>query len=160
MPTLPAALPVDGLEGMILLIRGQRVILDLHLAKLYGVYRRRAESGGQSEQRTLPQRFHVSTHLTGVHRSQRNRNRADLEIAICDFKPTVGRFAFTEQGVAMLSSVLRSERAVAVNIEIMRTFVRLRQLLSTHADLARESSKRWKRSTTPSSALCSMQSGS
>jgi hypothetical protein len=46
-------------------------------------------------------------------------------------------YAFTEQGVAMLSSVLRSERAVMVNIEIMRTFVRLRELLATHADLAR-----------------------
>ncbi len=47
-------------------------------------------------------------------------------------------YAFTEQGVAMLSSVLRSERAVRVNIEIMRAFVRLRQLLATHADLARK----------------------
>ena len=46
-------------------------------------------------------------------------------------------YAFTEQGVAMLSSVLRSERAVAVNIQIMRTFVRLRELLASHADLAR-----------------------
>jgi hypothetical protein len=46
-------------------------------------------------------------------------------------------FAFTEQGVAMLSSVLRSPRAVAVNIEIMRAFVRLRQMLASHADLAR-----------------------
>ena len=47
-------------------------------------------------------------------------------------------YAFTEQGVAMLSSVLRSERAVRVNVEIMRAFVRLRRLLSTHADLARK----------------------
>ena len=47
-------------------------------------------------------------------------------------------YAFTEQGVAMLSSVLRSERAVAVNIEIMRAFVRLRNLLSSHADLSRK----------------------
>ena len=47
-------------------------------------------------------------------------------------------FAFTQEGIAMLSSVLRSERAVAVNIEIMRAFVRLRQLLATHADLARK----------------------
>lgn len=47
-------------------------------------------------------------------------------------------YAFTEQGVAMLSSVLRSKRAIAVNIEIMRTFVRLRQMIATHADLARK----------------------
>ena len=47
-------------------------------------------------------------------------------------------YAFTEQGVAMLSSVLRSERAIAVNVEIMRAFVRLRELLATHADLARK----------------------
>jgi hypothetical protein len=47
-------------------------------------------------------------------------------------------YAFTEQGVAMLSTVLRSDRAIAVNIEIMRTFVRLREMLATHADLARK----------------------
>jgi uncharacterized protein YjcR len=47
-------------------------------------------------------------------------------------------YAFTEQGVAMLSSVLRSDRAVAVNVEIMRAFVRMRQILATHADLARK----------------------
>lgn len=64
------------------------------------------------------------------------------QIAI--LKPGSGRhrkyrpYAFTEQGVAMLSSVLRSERAVRVNIEIMRAFVQLRQMLSSHADLARK----------------------
>ena len=67
-----------------------------------------------------------------------------LEITNCDFKSALGRsaehapYAFTEQGVAMLSSVLRSPRAVAVNIEIMRAFVRLRQMLASHADLARK----------------------
>jgi len=66
-----------------------------------------------------------------------------LEITICDLKawPTYQKYlpyAFTEQGAAMLSSVLHSKRAVQVNIEIMRAFVRLRRILSTHADLARK----------------------
>ena len=83
-----------------------------------------------------------------------------LEVTICDLKfgDRGGRryapYAFTEQGVAMLSSVLRSPRAVAVNIEIMRAFVRLRQMLSSHADLARKS-KPWSRNTTASSRSCS-----
>ncbi len=59
-------------------------------------------------------------------------------------------YAFTEQGVAMLSSVLHSDRAVLVNIEIMRAFVRLRQLLATHADLSRKLAA-LEKSTTPSS---------
>ena len=65
-----------------------------------------------------------------------------LEVAICDLKfriswrPAHAPYAFTEQGVAMLSSVLRSPRAVEVNIQIMRAFVRLRQLLSVHKELA------------------------
>jgi hypothetical protein len=58
-------------------------------------------------------------------------------------------YAFTEQGVAMLSSVLRSRRAVLVNVEIMRAFVRLRQILASHAELA-NNSRRSKRDTTPS----------
>jgi hypothetical protein len=67
---------------------------------------------------------------------------AGFEITICDLKSWPGRspllpYAFTEQGVAMLSSVLASERAIAVNIEIMRAFVRMRELLSSNRELAR-----------------------
>ena len=66
-----------------------------------------------------------------------------LEITNCDFKlgrhaPGTTAYAFTEQGAAMLSSVLRSKRAVQVNIEIMRTFVKLREMLTSHKDLARK----------------------
>ena len=73
--------------------------------------------------------------------------RSTFKITICDLKDGRGQhrkyapYAFTEQGVAMLSSVLRSPRAIAVNIEIMRAFVRLRQLLSVHKDLADRLSK-------------------
>ena len=68
-------------------------------------------------------------------------------------------YAFTEQGVAMLSSVLRSPRAVAVNIEIMRAFVRLRQMLLSHADLARKVETAWKESTIANSRSCSTPCG-
>ena len=65
--------------------------------------------------------------------------RGEIEVAFCDLKKSGRRYlpyVFTEQGVAMLSSVLNSERAIQVNIAIMRVFVRLRQMLSTHKELA------------------------
>ena len=68
----------------------------------------------------------------------------NLEVTICDLKSRRTRwaenptYAFTQEGVAMLSRVLRSEQAVRVNVEVMRAFVRLREILSTHADLAKK----------------------
>lgn len=63
-------------------------------------------------------------------------------------------YVFTEQGVAMLAAVLNSERAVQVNIEIIRTFVRLRKMLVSNAELARKNLLTWKRNTTPSLRWC------
>lgn len=130
-----AAKSVKTIESRILLIRGQRVMLSTHLADLYGV---QAKVLMQSVRRNLDRfppdfMFELTREEHGSLRSQSvtlegGRGKYDK------YRP----FAFTEQGVAMLASVLRSPRAVSVNIEIVRTFVRLRQLLASNAELARK----------------------
>ncbi len=125
------------IEHAILLVRGLKVMLDSDLAALYGVETRALVQAVRRNAERFPAdfMFQLSTAERRALRSQ---------IVISDGLKT-GRggrrtlpYAFTEQGVAMLSSVLRSPRAVQVNVEIMRAFVRLRQLLSSHADLARK----------------------
>ncbi len=129
-------LPAERIERSILLIRQQKVLLDTDLADLYNVD---VKVLIQAVKRNLDRfpvdfMFQLTKQETGSLRSQ-----------IVTFK-TPGRgqhrkylpYVFTEQGVAMLSSVLRSPRAISVNVEIMRAFVRLRQILSTHTDLARK----------------------
>ena len=114
------------------LIRGERVLLDADLAALYGVATKRLN---EQVARNLD-RFPVDFMFLLSPEEERNLRS---QIATSSSGHGGRRFrsrAFTEQGVAMLSSVLHSPRAVAVNIEMMRAFVRLRQLLSTHADLA------------------------
>ena len=117
------------------LIRGERVLLDVDLAMLYGVTTSNLNKAVQRNADRFPTDFMF----------QLGPEEAKSLIFQFGISKRVGRggnrrlsYAFTEQGVAMLSSVLHSARAVAVNIEIMREFVRLRQLLSTHADLARK----------------------
>ena len=130
MPPKQLSAPT-ALEGNILLLRGHRVLLDDQLAPLYGVP---TKALNQAVRRNLDRfpadfMFQLTSAETTNLRSQ----------SVTSSSPGGRRtrpYAFTEQGVAMLSSVLRSPRAVQVNIEIMRAFVRLRQLLNTHADLA------------------------
>jgi hypothetical protein len=119
------------IEQKIFLIRGQKVMLDRDLAELYGVTTTRLNEQVRRNRKRFPGDFMFQ--LT-------NREKEEL-VANCDrFKvlkhSTVNPYAFTEQGVAMLSSVLNSERSILVNIAIMRTFVKLRQVLSTHRGLA------------------------
>ena len=120
-------------ERAILMIRGHRVLLDADLAEMYGVDAKVLNQAVKRNLGRFPDDFMFR--LT----------RAEVEILRSQFvtsRSWGGRryspYAFTEQGVAMLSSVLRSERAVNVNIEIMRAFVRLRQMLQQNADLARQ----------------------
>jgi len=126
-------IPAEKIEGAILLMRGQKVLLDEDLARLYRVPTRRLNEQVTRNIERFPQdfMFQLSRGEFAILRSQFATSRS-----------WGGRRhpprAFTEQGVAMLSSVLRSRRAVEVNIEIMRAFVRLRKILSTHADLARK----------------------
>ncbi|MGH8633762.1 MAG: ORF6N domain-containing protein [Burkholderiales bacterium] len=125
-------IPLERITRAILLIRGQKVMLDTDLAELYGVETGALNRAVKRNIRRFPGDFML--HLTD---EESERLRCHFGISKRGgrrYQP----YAFTEQGVAMLSSVLRSERAVRVNIEIMRAFVQLRQMLSTHADLARK----------------------
>ena len=127
-------IPAERIERSILLIRGQKVMLDHDLADLYGV---ETKNLNKAEKRNLDRfptdfMFQLSAEETEALRFQ---------IGTSNSTHRGGRrylpYVFTEQGVAMLSSVLRSKRAVLVNIAIMRAFVRLREILGTHKDLAR-----------------------
>jgi hypothetical protein len=120
------------IESRIFLIRGHKVMLDADLASLYEVETRRLNEAVRRNRDRFPEdfMFQLSREEDESLRSQiatSNEGRGGRR-----YRP----YAFTEQGIAMLSTVLRSKRAIQVNIAIMRTFVRLRQLLATHEDLA------------------------
>jgi len=116
----------------ILLLRGQRVMLDSTLAELYGVETRALVQAVKRNAARFPADFMFQLTVA---------ERAGLTSQIVMSKSRGGRrtrpFAFSEQGVAMLSSVLRSRKAVEVNIEIMRAFARVREMLAGHAHLLR-----------------------
>ncbi len=126
-------IPVDRIEKAILLIRRQKVMLDADLAELYGVETKVLVQAVKRNLERFPEdfMFQLSQEEFAILRSQ-----------IVTSSEWGGRryppYAFTEQGVAMLSSVLRSQRAIQVNIEIMRAFIRLRQMLASHVELARK----------------------
>jgi phage regulator Rha-like protein len=130
---LKALIPVELIEKKILLIRGEKVMLDADLADLYGVEAKHLKRQVRRNIDRFPADFMIQLskeeydslrhHFGTLKRGQHSK-----------YLP----YAFTEQGVAMLSSVLNSERAVKVNIEIMRAFVRLRQMLASNAELARK----------------------
>jgi len=134
-PMTQALIPVELIEKAILLLRGQKVLLDRHLAALYGVPTRALVQAVKRNRRRFPEDFMFQ--LTAAELAIW---RSHFVISNSAAKKGLRRrpYAFTEQGVAMLSSVLRSDRAVAVNIEIMRAFVRLRSLLASHAELERK----------------------
>ena len=126
-----SVIPIERIERVILLIRGHKVILDKDLAVFYGITTSNLNKAVSRNLDRFPDDFMV-------------------ELTKYEFKNLKFHFgtsswggarklprAFTEQGVAMLSSVLRSKQAVRVNIEIMRTFVRLRKMIATHKNLAR-----------------------
>jgi hypothetical protein len=122
------------IEREILVLRRHRVILDEHLAPLYGVEVKVLNQAVKRNRERFPEdfMFQLTAEETALLRSQ----TVTLDVgrgAHRKYRP----YAFTEQGVAMLSSALRSPRAVQVNIEIMRAFVRLRRMLQENADLAR-----------------------
>ncbi len=122
---------LENVESRIFLIRGQKVMLDRDLAGLYGVATKVLNQAVKRNIKRFPDDF-----MFKLTPSEKNEL-----VTICDRFITlkhsiVAPYAFTEQGVAMLSSVLNSERAVQVNIAIMRAFVKLREILSTHKELA------------------------
>jgi hypothetical protein len=146
---MPAPIPKpENLVSLVVFVRGERVMLDSDLANLYGVEARALNQAVARNRDRFPEdfmfqltaeeyegiRLRLVSGPTGkgsnssqtVMSSRKHRGRA--------YRP----YAFTEQGVAMLSSVLRSPRAVEVNIAIMRTFVQLRRLMDSNRDLARK----------------------
>ena len=128
-------LPAERIEKTIYLIRGEKVMLDRDLAGLYEVQTKALNQAVRRNRDRFPPDFMfqlTKSEVLALNRSQivtGSQKHRDPR-----FRP----YAFTEQGVAMLSSVLRSKRAVAVNVEIMRTFVRLRQILTSNAELGRK----------------------
>lgn len=129
-------IPMERIERAILLIRGEKVMLDSDLAELYGVETKTLNQAVKRNILRFPEDFMFR--LT----QEEHDEVASLRSQIVTLKRGEHRkyppYAFTEQGVAMLSCVLHSDRAVRVNIEIMRAFVKLRQLLSSNAELARK----------------------
>ena len=123
--------PIERIEQAIMLIRGRKVMLDRDLAELYGVETRVLSQAVHRNIERFPKDFMFVL-------TRKEIMRISQLVTSSEIKYSKRVHAFTEQGVAMLSSVLRSKRAVQVNIEIMRAFVRLRQMLAAHKDLSRK----------------------
>ncbi|MEO5959132.1 MAG: ORF6N domain-containing protein [Opitutaceae bacterium] len=126
-----ASIPAERIESRIYLVRGQKVMLDRDLAELYGVETRALNQAVSRNRQRFPGDFMFSLTRDEI------RNLSQIVIS-SGFKHAPRVLVFTEQGVAMLSGLLNSPRAIAVNVGIMRAFVRLRQLITSNADLARK----------------------
>ena len=130
--TSEALLPVERIETVIFFVRGERVILDADIAALYGVETKALVRAVKRNLERFPQDFMFQ--LTPEDISNLRYQFGTSSWGGRRYLP----YAFTEQGVAMLSGVLRSEQAVKVNVEIMRAFVRLRRMVNEQAELARK----------------------
>jgi len=129
-----ALIPIERVEQAIYLIRGQKVMLDRDLAGLYGVETRVLNQAVKRNETRFPDDF--------MFELTREEIRNISQFVTCSEDASIKHskrvLAFTEQGVAMLSGVLKSPRAVEVNIAIMRTFVKLRQMLESSEELSRK----------------------
>jgi hypothetical protein len=125
--------PVEQIEKTIFLLRGQKVMLSPHLAELYGIEARTLVQAVKRNLERFPEDF-----MFQLTREEYENLKSQIVISSWGGARRARPYAFTEQGVAMLSSVLRSKRAVQVNIEIMRAFVQLRKMVAAHKDLARK----------------------
>ena len=128
-----AIIPVESIVKKIIVLRGEKVLLDRDLAELYEVLTKVLNQAVKRNERRFPSDFMFR--LTKQEKKELVTN--------CDRFRTLKHSsvlprAFTEQGVAMLSSVLNSDRAIGVNIAIMRAFVKLRVMLASHKDLTRK----------------------
>ena len=137
----------ENLARFVFFIRGEKVMLDSDLARLYGVEARALNQAVARNRKRFPADFmfqltdkeYERIRSQFVTRSGRAEHSSQTVMSTRKHRGHRYRpYAFTEQGVAMLSSVLRSSRAVEVNIAIMRTFVQLRRLMDTNRDLARK----------------------
>ena len=147
-------IPVERIARSIFYLRGQKVMLDFDLASLYGVATKVLNQAVKRSRERFPDDFmfqltavetsslrsqFVTSNRQVVENKEIASNRSQFVTGSFKHRETRSRpYAFTEQGVAMLSSVLNSERAVKVNIAIMRAFVKLRETLETNRELARK----------------------
>jgi len=125
--------PVERIANAIVLLRGHKVLLDDVLSQMYGVETKALKRAVRRNIQRFPPDFMFRLSAEEF-RNLRSQSGTSSSWGGSRYRP----YAFTEQGVAMLSTVLSSPRAVRVNIEIMRAFVRLRQLLETNAELGRK----------------------
>ena len=127
------ALKPEDIAQLVFFIRGEKVMLAQHLAELYGVPVRVLNQAVKRNIKRFPADF-----MFQLTKEEFKHLKSQIVISSWGGLRRALPYAFTEQGVAMLSSVLRSARAVEVNIAIIRTFVQLRQLMDTNRDLARK----------------------
>jgi hypothetical protein len=126
-------IPIERIEKAIYLIRGERVMLDYDLAALYQVSTKALNQAVGRNRERFP--IDSMFQLTVIELNQLNRSQV-VTGSQKHRNPKFGPHAFTEHGILMLSSVLDSDRAVQVNIEIMRAFVNLRRMLASNVELA------------------------
>jgi hypothetical protein len=127
-------IPIERITSRIYLLRGEKVMFDFDLAELYGVETKALKRAVQRNDERFPADF-----LFELGREEFANLRSQIGTSRSGHGGTrYAPYAFTEQGVAMLSSVLRSTRAVQVSIAIIRAFVQLRQMIASHSDLARK----------------------
>ena len=123
---------IEKIEEKIFLIRNQKVMLDFHLAELYDISTKVLIQAIKRNANRFPYDF-----MFQLAQEEYDNLRSQFVTSSWGGRRYLP-YAFTEQGVAMLSSVLHSERAVLMNVAIMRTFVKLREILSTHKELAQK----------------------
>ena len=132
MPKETNIIPMETIENKILLIRGKKVMLDKELAILYGVDPRALRQQVKRNPKRFPKDFMF----------QLNKKETELLVSqnVTPKRSLGGHlpYVFTEQGIAMLSSVLTSNRAIEVNVQIIRTFTKLREVMLTHKDLQKK----------------------
>lgn len=127
MKKTKSLIPAESLMNKILIIRNQKIILDRDLAVLYGVETRALKQAVNRNEKRFPSDF-----MFILNKKEIGKMVSQNVIPSKSYLGGANPMAFTEQGVAMLSSVLKSERAIEVNILIMRAFVKLREIISTH----------------------------
>jgi hypothetical protein len=133
--------PSERIEKAIVFLRGHKVMLDVNLAELYGVETKALNRAVKRNLDRFPADFMFQLTAAEAEGLRYQNGTSNLRAQIATSKKRGGRrympYVFTEQGVAMLSSVLRSKRAVLVNVAIMRAFVRLREMIGSSKELAK-----------------------
>jgi hypothetical protein len=130
---MKALVPLEVIEQKIFLVKGQKVMLDCDLAALYGVTTKRLNEQVRRNVKRFPADF-----MYQLSREEFESLKSHFATSSSWGGRRTRPYVFTEQGIAMLSSVLNSNRAIEVNIQIMRAFVKLREMMSSHKDLARK----------------------